>query len=101
MPSEERASYGLDFRVLGPFTVFHDGGRVAVGGAQLRGVLARLLVDTGRLVSVSALVDELWGERCPADAERTARTYVSRLRAALRPASSPGCLLYTSDAADE
>jgi DNA-binding SARP family transcriptional activator len=85
MPSGE-----LDFRVLGPFTVFRDGGPIAVGGPQLRTVLARLLVDAGRPVSVSTLVDELWGERPPADAERTARTYVSRLRTALRPASGPG-----------
>ena len=60
-----------------------------VGGAQLRTVLARLLVDAGRRVSVSALVDELWAQRAPADAERTARTYVSRLRAALGRAPSP------------
>jgi len=35
-------------------------------------------------VGVWALVDELWGARPPNGAHRTVRTYVSRLRAALR-----------------
>jgi DNA-binding SARP family transcriptional activator/tetratricopeptide (TPR) repeat protein len=51
----------------------------------MRIVLARLLVDAGHRVSVAALVEELWGANVPADAERTARSYVSRLRRVLRP----------------
>lgn len=77
------ARYGLEFRVLGPLEVTRHGRPAHVGGIQPRNLLARLLVDVGRRVSVSALVDELWGERGPADAERTARTYVSRLRKSL------------------
>ncbi len=77
----------LEFMLLGPFRVSYDGCALHVGGLQVRAVLARLLVDAGHPVSLSALVDELWGDRAPADASRTVRTYVSRLRTALRNAS--------------
>ena len=79
---------GLELRVLGPFEASADGRRVDLGGPQLRGALARLLVDVGRTVSVRALVHELWGECPPLDASRTVRTYMSRLRTALRRAST-------------
>jgi DNA-binding SARP family transcriptional activator len=75
----------VQFAVLGPLTVTRGGHPVPIGGPQVRIVLARLLLDAGYRVSVAALVDELWGEHPPADADRTARTYVSRLRRALRP----------------
>ncbi len=73
----------LIFSVLGPLALARGGRPLHVGGPQLRIMLARLLVDAGRRVSVGALVDELWGERTPPDADRTARTYISRLRRAM------------------
>ncbi|MDQ1655915.1 MAG: hypothetical protein QOD41_998 [Cryptosporangiaceae bacterium] len=85
----ESLEHRLEFRVLGRLEIIQDGRPVHVSGVQPRNVLARLLVDAGHRVSVSALVEELWGEHGPADADRTARTYVSRLRAALRPLPEP------------
>ena len=87
----------LEFRLLGPLEAARDGRTVPLGGPQVRGVLARLLVDVGRTVSVTALVDELWGERAPADAHRTTRTYVSRLRRAMAgpPREGSGEVLVT------
>ncbi|MDI1461270.1 BTAD domain-containing putative transcriptional regulator [Catellatospora sp. KI3] len=79
------ATHGLTFRVLGPLEVSHDGHPVPVGGPNIRTVLARLLAQAGRAVSVTALAREVWADDAPADAERTIRTYVSRLRAALGP----------------
>ncbi|WP_432828738.1 BTAD domain-containing putative transcriptional regulator [Dactylosporangium sp. CA-092794] len=77
------------FGVLGPLTLALDGEPAHIGGPQVRIVLARLLVDAPHRVSVSALVDELWAHFPPADADRTARTYVSRLRRTLRKAAPP------------
>jgi DNA-binding SARP family transcriptional activator len=87
----------LEFRLLGPLEAARDGRPVPLGGPQVRGVLARLLVDLGRTVSVTALVDELWGERPPADAHRTTRSYVSRLRRAMAgpPRGGSGEVLVT------
>ncbi|PRY44786.1 AfsR/SARP family transcriptional regulator [Umezawaea tangerina] len=70
--------------VLGPLQAAVDGRVVAeLGGPRLRVVLALLGANTGRPVSVVALVEALWGEHAPSDAARTTRTYVSRLRRTL------------------
>ena len=74
----------LHVRVLGPLEAVVRGRTVDLGGPKPSGVLARLAAAPGRTVSVGTLVDELWGPRPPRDAHRTVRTYVSRLRAALR-----------------
>ena len=39
-----------------------------------------LAAEAGRVVSVHALGHALWGERLPEHADRTVRTYLSRLR---------------------
>jgi DNA-binding SARP family transcriptional activator/predicted negative regulator of RcsB-dependent stress response len=87
------------FRVLGSLTVTIDGAPAALDRPRLRLLLALLVADAGRVVSVSSLVDGLWGERAPRDAERTVRTYVSVLRKALGDAPivtrPPGYLLRT------
>jgi DNA-binding SARP family transcriptional activator len=79
---------GVDFRVLGPLEVEVDGAPLDIGGPQLRVILALLLASAGRVVSVAAFVDGLWGQHAPQDADRTVRTYVSRLRKALMPAAA-------------
>lgn len=71
------------FWVLGSLEVQAGGRVLEVGGPRLRAVLGLLVADAGRVVSLPALVDGLWGERAPADADRTVRTYVSLLRKAL------------------
>src|SRR5688500_13336607 len=70
------------FRVLGPFEV-HDGERqLALGGTRQRSVLALLLLHRGVTLSSDRLIDELWGERPPADAQTALQQHVSRLRKA-------------------
>ncbi len=77
-----------EFRVLGPLEVDVGGRLLEVGGPRLRVVLALLVANAGRVVSVAALVDGLWGRHAPPDADRTARAYLSRLRRALLPAAA-------------
>jgi DNA-binding SARP family transcriptional activator len=79
---------GIDFRVLGPLEVEAGigAGVLDVGGPRLRALLAMLVAAAGRPVSVAALVEGLWGQHSPEDADRTVRTYMSRLRKALQPA---------------
>lgn len=79
---------GVDLRVLGTLEVDVAGTVLDLGGPQLRALLAMLVAAGGRAVGVSALVDGLWGPNAPHDAERTARTYVSRLRKSLRRAAA-------------
>lgn len=51
------------FCVLGAVGVYVDGEPVDIGYTQLRAVLAVLLVEANRTVTVDTLVDRVWGER--------------------------------------
>lgn len=89
----------LTFGVLGPLEVRTDEGLVHVGGPQIRALLALLLVRPGHVISLSTLVASLWSSDAPPSAERTARTYMSRLRLALAPVTGkaePGPLIVTT-----
>jgi len=76
---------GVQFRVLGPLEIEAGGRVLELGGPRLRALLALLVIHAGRVVSLRALVDGLWGQHRPPDADRTVRAYVSRLRQVLSP----------------
>jgi DNA-binding SARP family transcriptional activator len=69
--------------VLGPFEVFDGDETVDVAGRQPRTLLALLVAGAGRVLSVPSLARQLWELDAPPDAERTVRTYISRLRSVL------------------
>lgn len=70
----------LEFLILGPLEV-RDGERtVRLGSAKQRALLGVLLLHANETVSVARLVDELWGERPPATAEKLVQGYVHALR---------------------
>ncbi|MBO4270228.1 AfsR/SARP family transcriptional regulator, partial [Microbispora triticiradicis] len=76
----------MEFRVLGPMEVRDaDGAPVDVGGPRQRTVLARLLVAGGRVVSVDALIEDVYGDAPPVSALATVQSYVSHLRRAIEP----------------
>jgi len=70
----------LEFRILGPLEVLEDGRALAIGGQKQRALLALLLIDAGRVVSVDRIVDALWGERPPRTAPTSLQNFVSHLR---------------------
>jgi DNA-binding SARP family transcriptional activator len=70
----------LTCRVLGPIEMQADGRAVEIRGAIQRTLLAALLVCGGRQVMTSSLMDELWGEHLPGNAENALQAHVSRLR---------------------
>ncbi|MDP9333979.1 MAG: protein kinase, partial [Actinomycetota bacterium] len=60
------------------------GDTVALGGAQQRRLLAGLLAEHGRVVTLDRLIETLWPDGEVRDgARRTVMSYVSRLRAAI------------------
>jgi DNA-binding SARP family transcriptional activator len=73
----------LEFRILGPLEVLEEGRAVAVGGQKQRALLAVLLLDAGRVVSVDRIVDALWGEQPPKTAPTSLQNFVSHLRKVL------------------
>jgi DNA-binding SARP family transcriptional activator/tetratricopeptide (TPR) repeat protein len=75
----------ISFRLLGPFDVLVDGVSVDLGGPKQRGLLARLLVNAGRVVSIDRLLDDLWPGATNDGAIASLQSYVSRLRRQLQP----------------
>jgi len=70
----------MQFSVLGPLEVRADGRALPLGGSRKRALLATLLLDANRPVSIEQLIDRLWGERPPPTAATTVHVYISQLR---------------------
>jgi DNA-binding SARP family transcriptional activator len=79
---------GLGFGVLGPLIVTANGARVPLGAPKQRAVLAVLVINRNRPVSVDSLTSAVWGLD-PVPAARTSiQSYVSTLRRLLRSAGA-------------
>ncbi|MDT9697312.1 BTAD domain-containing putative transcriptional regulator [Streptomyces sp. P17] len=96
----------LRFGLLGPPVLYDHGGDGPVvrplGSPKVRALLAALLLEAGRTVSVEALKDALWGGAPPASAHASLHNHVTRLRRLLDDPSrlravSPGYLLRVDD----
>jgi DNA-binding SARP family transcriptional activator/WD40 repeat protein len=88
--------------VLGPVLVRDGVSPVHVGGARQRRLLATLALHHDHPVSVSRLVEGVFGDAPPRRAEATLRTYLTRLRRALPDgvevvSGSPGYTLRTHE----
>ena len=67
----------IRYRLLGPVE-----GPADLPGGKPKALLARLLLEPGRVVPADALVDDLWRDP-PASAHKVVQVYVSQLRKAL------------------
>ncbi|MGC4868656.1 AfsR/SARP family transcriptional regulator [Micromonospora sp. DT53] len=83
----------VEFRVLGGVEATVGAEPLDLGPARQRSVLAALLADVNRVVSVDQLIDRVWGERPPQRAQGTLYSYVSRLRQALASAADDARVL--------
>src|SRR5205085_5846375 len=72
-----------EFCLLGPFMVRIGGVVVPVQKGKQRALLAALLLNAGRPVSLDELAEALWGPDPPPSARVTIQNYVMRLRKAL------------------
>jgi DNA-binding SARP family transcriptional activator/tetratricopeptide (TPR) repeat protein len=79
----------MDFRVLGPVEVWRAGAPLRLGGPKARGLLATLLLEAGKVVSVDRIIDLLWGDDPPSTAAATVQQYVSSLRRCLASTGRP------------
>ncbi|MFF5359662.1 BTAD domain-containing putative transcriptional regulator [Streptomyces scabiei] len=73
----------VEFDLLGSVEARVDGRIIDLGHARQRCVLAVLLVDANRVVSVDQLVERVWADRHPQRVRNTLYGYLSRLRRAL------------------
>ncbi|MBG0560235.1 AfsR/SARP family transcriptional regulator [Actinoplanes aureus] len=70
----------MEFGILGPLEVRHNGRQVAIGGAKQRRVVATLALNAGRVVSLGQLVDAVWDGEPPVTARKQVQNAVSALR---------------------
>jgi DNA-binding SARP family transcriptional activator/tetratricopeptide (TPR) repeat protein len=75
-------SGALEFRVLGPVEVVHDGVPARIGSPTQRTLLALLLMHPNEVLSTDRIVDVLWPEN-PPEARRKLWFHVSKLRGIL------------------
>ena len=86
-------------RVLGPLEAEIDGQATELGSRLQRAVLALLLAERGRAVSVDRMIDQLWQGEAPPRAIASLQSYVSNLRRLLepgRPQRSPATILISA-----
>ncbi|MEU8894097.1 BTAD domain-containing putative transcriptional regulator [Streptomyces sp. NPDC048442] len=69
-----------EFAVLGSLEVRSDGELLTLNGALQQRILVTLLLEAGRVVPVSRLVEAAWQETLPDSAEHQVRKTVAKLR---------------------
>ena len=79
-----------EFGILGPLEVSRRGRLVPLGGPRQRAVLALLLLEANRVVSLDRLAEDIWGGHPPEGWVTTLQIYVSHLRQALEPGRARG-----------
>ena len=84
------AMRSAEFSILGPLEVSRSGSVVPLGGPRQRAVLALLLLEANRVVSMDRLAEDIWSGHPPKGWATTVQTYVFHLRRALEPDRVPG-----------
>jgi DNA-binding SARP family transcriptional activator len=95
----------MEFQLLGPLEASEAGRAISVGGPKQRVVLAHLLLNANRVVTVERLIDAVWGDDPPPTARNTVQTYIRLLRKAvgaerIQHRSSGYVLTVTADEVD-
>lgn len=80
----------MTIELLGPLSVHLNRLPIMPGAAKPRQVLALLALNAGRVVTVSTLAEELWGDGPPPSAPTTLQTYILELRKRMATAMGPG-----------
>ena len=78
----------MDIKVLGPLEAYQNGRTIAPSAAKPRQILALLALQVGQVVTVPALIEELWGMNPPRSALTTLQTYIMQLRRRIEAALS-------------
>lgn len=73
----------ISIQLLGPLSASLEDHTITPNAAKQRQVLALLAVNAGQAVTVSTLIEELWGDRPPRSSATTLQTYIFHLRNSL------------------
>ena len=83
-PTDAGGRGGVEFRVLGPLEIEHEGRLLTLAGRRQRALMAILLLHANEVVSSDRLLDALWSEEPPASGKNALQVRVSQLRKLLR-----------------
>src|SRR5215471_11755168 len=75
----------VEFAILGPLEARANREPIPLGGPKQRALLAMLLLEAGRVVSLDRLVEALWEGNPPPTAVASLQNFVAQLRKALGP----------------
>lgn len=78
---------------LGPLEAVSSGQVVKLGGPKPKALIAALLLEPGRVVSVDRLVDLIWDDEPPKSAVALIHTYVSTMRRVFTSYGEPSVLV--------
>ena len=78
--SQGEAGQSLRFRLLGPLQVIGERGAVPIPPGRQETILAALLLEVNRVVTMNFLVDLIWNDKPPETARTQVQICVSRLR---------------------
>jgi SARP family transcriptional regulator, regulator of embCAB operon len=70
----------MEFSILGPLEVRHEGRLVPINGNMRQALLGILLLNAGHVTRMAALIDGMWPEGAPRSAVENIRTYVCQIR---------------------
>ncbi|HYO38727.1 MAG TPA: AfsR/SARP family transcriptional regulator, partial [Nocardioidaceae bacterium] len=88
MPGTDQPDATVLVRVLGALTLAVDGEERPFPSGRPGRLLADLLLARGRVVGVSRLAEDVWGDEPPEDPRAALHTTVARVRRALGPAGA-------------
>ncbi|MFF5209706.1 BTAD domain-containing putative transcriptional regulator [Streptosporangium sp. NPDC000396] len=79
----------MDFRILGPLEIAVGGQRLDLGGIRQQTVLAVLLLDTNRAVTIGRLMEAIYGDDPPTTSRAQVQICISALRRLFASHGSP------------
>ena len=82
-------SGALRLQIMGPLRIWRGGIELDAGPRQQRCLLALLIAQEGRPVSMTDLIDLMWGQVPPASAINVIHKYVGALRRLMEPDLAP------------
>lgn len=85
----------LSFRILGTLEILLRERRVRIGGSRQSKVLALLLLNARRVVSVERLIEAVWDDTAPASARGQIAICVSQVRSSLREVAGTDDVIVT------
>ncbi|HEY5820460.1 MAG TPA: AfsR/SARP family transcriptional regulator [Propionibacteriaceae bacterium] len=80
----------MEIKLLGRLEASFEGNSVAPTAAKPRQILALLALNSGHVLPVSTLIEELWGDSPPPSVRTTMQTYIMQLRRLFQSAISDG-----------